>query len=182
MPAVYSRSKYFNACFALLAVGRRLPGRAMHQPHLHHEPPSNHESSCQMVRLLIARILCSEAAMPNIVMGVFRHRSRPGLTERFELFVCKKEVCNAYTELNDPAKQRECFQQQSAVGLGTQSNISSFFSNVGFDCFRTRLLATTKRCPSTKVSAQRSNTVCLPLAAGAWASTDSRCSSPTPTT
>ena len=44
-----------------------------------------------------------------------RHRSRPGLTERFELFVCKKEICNAYTELNDPAVQRQCFQQQSAV-------------------------------------------------------------------
>merc|ERR1711909_265462 len=30
------------------------------------------------------------------------HRSEKGLTERFELFVMKKEVCNAYTELNDP--------------------------------------------------------------------------------
>lgn len=41
------------------------------------------------------------------------HRSIPGLTERFELFVCKKEICNAYTELNDPAVQRDCFQQQA---------------------------------------------------------------------
>jgi lysyl-tRNA synthetase class 2 len=41
------------------------------------------------------------------------HREIPGLTERFELFVCKKEICNAYTELNDPAIQRDCFQQQS---------------------------------------------------------------------
>lgn len=29
------------------------------------------------------------------------HRSEKGLTERFELFIMKKEVCNAYTELND---------------------------------------------------------------------------------
>uniref|UniRef100_A0A1B6C8Y9 Lysine--tRNA ligase n=1 Tax=Clastoptera arizonana TaxID=38151 RepID=A0A1B6C8Y9_9HEMI len=41
------------------------------------------------------------------------HRSIPGLTERFELFVMKKEICNAYTELNDPAVQRERFEQQA---------------------------------------------------------------------
>jgi lysyl-tRNA synthetase class 2 len=41
------------------------------------------------------------------------HRSVPGLTERFELFVCKKEICNAYTELNDPVVQRERFAQQA---------------------------------------------------------------------
>jgi len=40
------------------------------------------------------------------------HRSIPGLTERFEMFVMKKEVCNAYTELNDPAVQRSRFEQQ----------------------------------------------------------------------
>jgi lysyl-tRNA synthetase class 2 len=43
------------------------------------------------------------------------HRSRPGLTERFELFAVTKEVCNAYTELNDPLTQRERFQQQAMV-------------------------------------------------------------------
>lgn len=41
------------------------------------------------------------------------HRSIPGLTERFELFVAGKELCNAYTELNDPIEQRIRFQQQS---------------------------------------------------------------------
>jgi len=40
------------------------------------------------------------------------HRSVPGLTERFEMFVMKKEVCNAYTELNDPMVQRSRFDQQ----------------------------------------------------------------------
>ncbi|CAN2389448.1 lysyl-tRNA synthetase [Pristimantis euphronides] len=41
------------------------------------------------------------------------HRSEKGLTERFELFVMKKEICNAYTELNDPVRQRELFEDQA---------------------------------------------------------------------
>merc|ERR1719217_1345409 len=41
------------------------------------------------------------------------HREHPGLTERFELFANKHEMCNAYTELNDPVDQRERFQAQA---------------------------------------------------------------------
>lgn len=41
------------------------------------------------------------------------HRSKPGLCERFEAFVCKKEICNAYTELNDPFDQRDRFEEQA---------------------------------------------------------------------
>ena len=44
-----------------------------------------------------------------------RHRTIPGLTERFECFIMKKEICNAYTELNDPIVQRERFLQQAKV-------------------------------------------------------------------
>ncbi|KZV93429.1 lysyl-tRNA synthetase [Exidia glandulosa HHB12029] len=40
------------------------------------------------------------------------HRSRPGLCERFEGFMCGKEFCNAYTELNDPFEQRDRFEEQ----------------------------------------------------------------------
>ncbi len=41
-----------------------------------------------------------------------RHRSNPELTERFELMVNGKELCNAYSELNDPIDQMERFQDQ----------------------------------------------------------------------
>ncbi|XP_009122249.1 lysine--tRNA ligase, cytoplasmic [Brassica rapa] len=40
------------------------------------------------------------------------HRSIKGLTERFELFINQHELCNAYTELNDPVVQRQRFADQ----------------------------------------------------------------------
>jgi lysyl-tRNA synthetase class 2 len=41
-----------------------------------------------------------------------KHRSKPGLVERFELIINGKEIANAYTELNDPIDQRERFEEQ----------------------------------------------------------------------
>lgn len=42
-----------------------------------------------------------------------KDRNIPGLCERFEVFVATKEICNAYTELNDPFDQRQRFEEQA---------------------------------------------------------------------
>ena len=57
-----------------------------------------------------------------------RHRSNPELTERFELMVNGKELCNAYSELNDPIDQYERFVEQMRL---SEKNRQGFHSRVG---------------------------------------------------
>jgi lysyl-tRNA synthetase class 2 len=66
------------------------------------------------------------------------HRSKPGLTERFELFVCKRELCNAYTELNHPVVQRQRFAEQAKQAAAGDDEAQVKF--IGFFCDCLRLL------------------------------------------
>ena len=45
-----------------------------------------------------------------------RHRDNPALVERFEVICNGKEICNAFSELNDPIDQRQRFEEQLALG------------------------------------------------------------------
>ncbi|KAM0675108.1 hypothetical protein GVAV_001450 [Gurleya vavrai] len=69
---------------------------------------------------LIGEYIESQCINPTFVMHhplamsplAKKHRNNPFLTERFELFINGKEICNAYTELNDPFDQKERFEEQ----------------------------------------------------------------------
>jgi lysyl-tRNA synthetase class 2 len=58
------------------------------------------------------------------------HRSKPGLTERFELMINGKEVANAYSELNDPIDQMERFQDQ--LRLSEKGDDEAMFIDMDF--------------------------------------------------
>lgn len=59
-----------------------------------------------------------------------RHRDNPELTERFELFVAGKELCNAYSELNDPVDQLGRFQEQ--LRLSEKGDDEAMFIDMDF--------------------------------------------------
>jgi len=76
-----------------------------------------------MIDKLVGEFIEETAINPTFIMGhpevmsplAKYHREIPGLCERFEAFVCKKEICNAYTELNDPFDQRMRFVSASQL-------------------------------------------------------------------
>ncbi|MFH0757613.1 MAG: lysine--tRNA ligase [Bacteroidota bacterium] len=59
-----------------------------------------------------------------------KHRDNPELTERFELIVNGKELCNAYTELNDPIDQLSRFQEQ--LKLSEKGDDEAMFIDMDF--------------------------------------------------
>ncbi|KAJ3129643.1 lysyl-tRNA synthetase [Nowakowskiella sp. JEL0407] len=78
-------------------------------------------TAARLLDKLVGEYIESQCINPSFIMEhpqmmsplAKKHRSKPGLCERFECFVATKEVCNAYTELNDPFDQRERFEQQA---------------------------------------------------------------------
>jgi len=59
-----------------------------------------------------------------------KHRDNPELTERFELMVNGKELCNAYSELNDPIDQYERFKEQ--MKLSEKGDDEAMFIDMDF--------------------------------------------------
>ena len=59
-----------------------------------------------------------------------KHRDNPELTERFELMVNGKELCNAYSELNDPIDQLDRFQEQ--MRLSEKGDNEAMFIDMDF--------------------------------------------------
>ena len=74
-------------------------------------------STARLIDKLVGEYLESQCVSPCFIIDHPKlmsplakwHRTEEGLTERFELFANKHEVINAYTELNDPKVQLECF-------------------------------------------------------------------------
>ncbi|KAH8555216.1 lysyl-tRNA synthetase [Umbelopsis sp. PMI_123] len=78
-------------------------------------------TSARLLDKLVGDFIEVDCISPTFITGhpmvmsplAKKHRDIPGLCERFECFVATKEICNAYTELNDPFDQRERFMQQA---------------------------------------------------------------------
>lgn len=87
----------------------------------HEVPCPDPQTTSRLLDKLVEKFLAEKCINPTFICDYPQimsplakwHRSEPGLTERFELLISKREICNAYTELNDPISQRQCFQQQA---------------------------------------------------------------------
>jgi lysyl-tRNA synthetase class 2 len=79
------------------------------------------QTNARMLDKLVGEFIEERCINPTFITGhpqmmsplAKYHRDLPGLCERFEAFVCKKEIVNAYTELNDPFDQRLRFEEQA---------------------------------------------------------------------
>jgi lysyl-tRNA synthetase class 2 len=86
---------------------------------LHCSPPL---TTARLLDKLVGEFIESTCVNPGFIINhpeimsplAKYHRGLPGLTERFEVFVNTREICNSYTELNNPLVQRERFEQQAA--------------------------------------------------------------------
>lgn len=86
----------------------------------HNVDCSEPRTNARLLDKLVGEFIENQCISPSFIVGhpqvmsplAKHHRSRPGLCERFEAFVATREICNAYTELNDPFIQRANFEEQ----------------------------------------------------------------------
>jgi lysyl-tRNA synthetase class 2 len=79
------------------------------------------QTNARMLDKLVGEFLEETCINPTFIHGhpqmmsplAKYHRTIPGLCERFEMFTSKFEICNSYTELNDPFDQRMRFEEQA---------------------------------------------------------------------
>ena len=79
---------------------------------------TNPRSTSRLIDKLVGEFLESQCVSPGFIIDTPQimsplakwHRTEKGLSERFELFVNKHELINAYTELNDPKVQMQFFE------------------------------------------------------------------------
>ncbi len=80
----------------------------------------NIESKAKLIDELFSETIQKEINQPTFVKDyplelsplAKKHRTQNGLVERFEGFVCGREICNAFSELNDPVDQKNRFDEQ----------------------------------------------------------------------
>lgn len=81
----------------------------------------NPKTLTRVLDKLVGHFIEPKCINPSFIVGyplvtsplAKNHRSEPGMVERFELFINGKEICNAYTELNNPVEQRQRFKMQA---------------------------------------------------------------------
>ncbi|KAK1770754.1 lysine--tRNA ligase, cytoplasmic [Phialemonium atrogriseum] len=92
--------------------------RALKKANIECTPPL---TNVRMLDTLVGHFLEEQCINPTFITGhpqvmsplAKSSRTTPGLCERFEVFVCKKEIVNAYTELNVASEQRMRFEEQA---------------------------------------------------------------------
>ena len=86
----------------------------------HHVEITPHDSKAKIIDEIFGETVEPELIQPTFVVDyplelsplAKKHRSKSGVVERFEGYVAGREICNAFSELNDPIDQRERFEDQ----------------------------------------------------------------------